>query len=150
MPTTSPRPCKKPGCRLLTTQGAYCTDHAKVQRQQVEVKRESSTKRGYGYKWQQASKGFLRAHPLCQCDECKEGEIRLLQSTVVDHKTAHKLDEAIKSGCEERIAKARALFWDSSNWMAMNKICHDKKTVREDGGFGHRPGGGQKSEAYRF
>jgi 5-methylcytosine-specific restriction protein A len=122
MPTAAPRPCKRPGCRLLTTSGAYCVDHAKVIRQQTEVKRESSTKRGYGYRWQQTSKGFLRAHPLCQCPDCKEGEIRLLKADVVDHIIPHKND--------------MVLFWDRNNWQAMNEVCHNKKTAREDGGFG--------------
>jgi 5-methylcytosine-specific restriction protein A len=27
------------------------------------------------------------------------------------------------------------LFWDSSNWQAMAKVCHDRKTARQDGGF---------------
>ena len=30
-----------------------------------------------------------------------------------------------------------ALFWLRSNWQAMAKTCHDKKTAREDGGFGN-------------
>jgi 5-methylcytosine-specific restriction protein A len=141
MPTAAPKPCKKPGCRLLTTQGAYCPEHAKVVRQQTEVKRESSTKRGYGYRWQQTSKGFLKAHPLCQCPDCLEGEIRLLQSTVVDHIIPHRVDEAIKSGDEDRIAKAWALFWNRDNWQAMSKPCHDKKTATEDGGFRGKGGG---------
>lgn len=136
MPTAAPKPCKKPGCRSLTTLGAYCFDHAKLIKQQAEVKRESSTQRGYGYRWQQTSKGFLRAHPLCQCSECKEGELQLKPSNVVDHIIPHKGD--------------MVLFWDRSNWMAMNESCHNKKTAREDGGFGHRPGGGQKSTASSF
>lgn len=127
MPTAAPRPCKKPGCRSLTTLGAYCPDHAKLVKQQAEVKRESSTQRGYGYKWQQMSKGFLRAHPLCQCPDCLEGEIRLLQATVVDHKIPHEGD--------------MKLFWDRDNWQAMSKPCHDKKTATEDGGFRGKGGG---------
>jgi 5-methylcytosine-specific restriction protein A len=33
------------------------------------------------------------------------------------------------------------LFWDRANWRAMSKQCHDRKTAREDGGFGN-PGAG--------
>jgi 5-methylcytosine-specific restriction protein A len=128
MPTAAPKPCKKPGCRLLTTQGAYCPDHAKMVRQQTEVKRESSTKRGYGYRWQQTSKGFLKAHPLCQCPNCKEGEIRLRKAEVVDHIKPHDGD--------------MQLFWDRTNWQAMNKQCHDIKTATEDGGFRGKGGAG--------
>jgi prophage lambdaSa04, HNH endonuclease family protein len=32
------------------------------------------------------------------------------------------------------------LFWDKTNWQAMSKRCHDRKTAREDGGFGNAPG----------
>lgn len=128
MPTAAPRPCKQAGCRALTTLGAYCPQHAKVVRQQAEVKRESSTQRGYGYRWQQTSKGFLKAHPLCQCPDCLEGAIRLLAADVVDHIIPHKGD--------------MTLFWDRSNWQSMSKPCHDKKTAREDGGFGSKVGAG--------
>jgi 5-methylcytosine-specific restriction protein A len=85
------------------------------------VKRETSSQRGYGYRWQQMSKGFLRAHPLCVCPECQEGKVRLLAATVVDHIIPHRGD--------------MALFWDRNNWQAMNKQCHDRKTATEDGGF---------------
>jgi 5-methylcytosine-specific restriction protein A len=49
---------------------------------------------------------------------------------VVDHKIAHRGDQA--------------LFWDQSNWQSMSKICHDKKTAREDGGFGRGQGGSNR------
>lgn len=143
MPNAAPRPCKHAGCRALTTSGAYCIDHAKVIRKQAEVKRASSSERGYGYRWQQASKGFLKKHPLCQCRDCqpKINEVLVLHgldhsqenylfisgirpdlaSKVVDHKIAHDGDQK--------------LFWDSSNWQALTKPCHDRKTATEDGGF---------------
>lgn len=132
MPSLARRPCKHPGCRALVTTGAYCEAHAKAKRQESDAQRGSSTQRGYGYRWQKTSKAFLRAHPLCQCDDCKEGELRLLPSQVVDHTIPHRGD--------------MKLFWDPNNWKAMNKRCHDRKTAREDGGFrGAAPGGGQKS-----
>jgi 5-methylcytosine-specific restriction protein A len=97
--------------------------------------RESSTARGYGYKWQQASKGFLRQHPLCQCEECQEGKLRLREATVVDHIVPHRND--------------MSLFWDRNNWQAMAKECHDRKTATQDGGFrGADPRGGQKSGGF--
>lgn len=138
MPISAPRPCKQPGCRLLTVSGAYCEAHAKVKQKQVEAKRESSTQRGYGYRWQQVSKGFLNAHPLCQCEYCKEGALQLKPATVVDHKIPHRGD--------------MALFWDRDNWQSMAKECHDRKTATEDGGFIgaglSRAGGGKKSTAF--
>lgn len=61
-------------------------------------------------------------HPLCECEECKELN-RLLPATVVDHIIPHKGD--------------KILFWDPKNHQAMSKKCHDRKTAREDGGFGN-------------
>ncbi|WP_137719339.1 HNH endonuclease signature motif containing protein [Methylobacillus flagellatus] len=122
MPTKPPKPCKQAGCRALVYGGAYCEDHAKQRRKQVEAQRGTSTQRGYGYKWQQASKGYLKQHPLCECEQCLAGQLRLRQATVVDHKIPHRGD--------------MTLFWDRQNWQAMNKSCHDSKTAREDGGFG--------------
>ena len=77
----------------------------------------SSTQRGYTYKWQQASKGFLEKHPLCQCADCDEGRKRLTPATVVDHDPPHRGD--------------MTKFWDRTTWRAMAKPCHDAKTQRE-------------------
>lgn len=111
--------------------------HKRVVKKEVESRRESSTKRGYGYKWQKARAGYLRSHPFCI-----EHEIRneLVQATIVDHKVPHKLDDAMNSGDAERIANAKALFWDSANWQSLCKTCHDQKTSREDGAFGNPRG----------
>ena len=127
MPSTPPHPCKLPCCRELVRDGAYCSKHAKVKRQEYEEKRENSTQRGYGYRWQQTSKGFLRQHPLCQCPDCMEGAKRLTPATVVDHIKPHRGDIT--------------LFWDRNNWQAMAKECHDRKTALEDGGFRGVPQG---------
>lgn len=121
MPIASLKPCSKPGCGALTT-GGRCERHrAQIQREQ-DQRRGSAHERGYGAKWQQASKAWLRVHPLCQCPECKSGELRMTIATVVDHITPHRGD--------------MRLFWDSDNWQSMSKPCHDRKTAREDGGFG--------------
>ena len=122
MPNAAPKPCRHHGCSKLVHDGAYCVAHKRTKQIYSEVRRGSSNERGYGYKWQQAREHFLRAHPLCQCPECREGMLRLLPATVVDHIIPHKGD--------------MKLFWDSSNWQAMSKICHDKKTARHDGGWG--------------
>lgn len=132
------------------TAGSRCEKHTKVVARQADEQRGSSTERGYGYKWQQASKGFLRRHPLCQCPGCLEGEKRLLASTVVDHKIPPRLGEAQKSGDSDRIAAALELFWNRDNWQAMSKPCHDHKTATQDGGFSGHPGGHQKSTASSF
>lgn len=73
----------------------------------------SSTKRGYGYKWQQARLVFLNANPLCLfCD--REG--RTTVATVVDHIVPHR-------GNME-------LFWDRSNWAALCASCHSSTKQR--------------------
>lgn len=122
MPIAPKRPCNEPGCGILTDAGR-CPQHKRDVRRQQEQQRASAQERGYGWRWQKASKAFLRAHPLCQCPECDEGRKRVTAATVVDHKIPHKGD--------------MVLFWDSSNWQSMSKPCHDAKTAREDGGFGH-------------
>ena len=83
--------------------------------------RKSSTQRGYTYRWQKASQTFLRQHPLCQCPDCDEGRKRVRPSEVVDHKVPHRGDWE--------------LFWDSSNWQALNKACHDsyKQRIEKSG-----------------
>lgn len=121
MPNAPLRPCNEPGCSTLTGKGR-CPAHAKAVLRQYERDRGSPTERGYGYRWQQTSKAFLRAHPLCQCEDCDEGRKRVTLATVVDHIKPHRGD--------------MVLFWDPRNWQAMAKTCHDKKTATEDGGFG--------------
>jgi 5-methylcytosine-specific restriction protein A len=58
--------------------------------------------------------GFLAANPLCV--ECAKRNI-LEPSTVLDHKIPHRGDVD--------------LFWDSNNWQALCKPCHDRKSARE-------------------
>ena len=120
MPNAALRQCTHPGCGVLVEAGR-CGRHKRNDQKAQDQARGNSTERGYGYRWQKASKGFLRAHPLCQCSECDDGRIRVRIATVVDHKKPHRGD--------------MTLFWDSSNWQSMTKECHDKKTAREDGGF---------------
>lgn len=83
----------------------------------------TAAQRGYDYRWQQARDTFLRQHPLCQCEECQGGRLRVTLASVVDHKIPHRGDTR--------------LFWDQSNWQAMAKPCHDRKTATDDGGFGN-------------
>lgn len=109
------RVCNKPGCCRLTENG-YCELHKKERKPD---KRPSAYKRGYTPAWQRASKAYLIKHPFCV--ECLKKGVHK-RSEVVDHIKPHKGD--------------RNLFWDSNNWQALCKQCHDRKTVIEDGGFG--------------
>lgn len=116
----APKPCRYPGCALLVVAG-FCDQHQQALRRRNDEQRGSSSERGYNGRWQKARATFLRRHPLCQCSECTELG-RVLIASVVDHRIPHKGDQH--------------LFWDTSNWQAMSKTCHNKKTAREDGGFG--------------
>lgn len=132
MARAAKRPCTYPGCGLLTETGR-CTKHQHIEKRQHDAQRGSAAARGYGRTWQKASKAFLRAHPLCQCEACDDGRKRVTAATVVDHRTPHRGD--------------MALFWDRKNWQSMAKACHDAKTAREDGAFGNQGGAGQISGA---
>lgn len=121
MPTRPKKPCAAPGCPTLIEAGTrHCDKHKKQEAQRYDRERGTAAQRGYGGRWQRARIVYLREHPLCvECE--KQGG--LTPATVVDHIKPHKGN--------------RALFWDSSNWQALCKLCHDRKTVKEDGGFGH-------------
>lgn len=84
--------------------------------------RASARERGYDTAWEKASKGYLIRHPLCvHC--LAEGIVTT--STVTDHIIPHRGD--------------MVLFWASdTNWQALCKRHHDKKTATEDGGFGNK------------
>lgn len=125
MPTAAPRPCTHPGCALLVNGGGLCDTHSAQRARESDARRGTAASRGYTSRWAKARAAYLRAHPLCECPDCQAGAKRITVATVVDHIKPHKGD--------------RALFWDSSNWQAMSKACHDSKTAREDGGFGRAP-----------
>ena len=117
------KPCAAPACGALVRGVRYCPKHEhliKVVTRQHDERRESSTQRGYSYKWQQARKGFLAKHPLCA--ECG-GQGRIAAATDLDHIIPHKGD--------------KDAFWTRSNWQALCHPCHSRKTATEDGGWGN-------------
>ncbi|WP_414155729.1 HNH endonuclease [Pseudomonas sp. BNK-43-a] len=122
MPLRPQRPCRAQGCRALHRNASgYCDAHAEQVKSHVREKpRESSTSRGYGYKWQQARAGYLAKHPLCI--RCQARGL-VVAATDVDHIVPHKGDMTV--------------FWDRSNWQALCAPCHSAKTAGEDGGFGN-------------
>lgn len=110
MPMKPKKPCKHPGCPLLTDH-SYCEFHAKL----YADDRTGASDRGYDSRWRKARKQFLNAYPICKHCE-KKGKIT--PATVVDHVTPHRGDQR--------------LFWDESNWQPLCKKCHDRKTRTED------------------
>ena len=106
------RPCKYSGCKELTS-NVYCDKHKRTDR-------ASASKKGYNSSWRKAAQNYLLNNPLCK--SCLN-ENRLIQSEVVDHIKPHKGDYD--------------LFWNVDNWQALCKRCHDKKTAKNDGGFGN-------------
>lgn len=117
------KPCNAQGCSAITRNPRYCDSHAhllKGTERSRQRPRESSTQRGYGYKWQQARAAYLQAHPLCvRCEQ----DGRVTAATDLDHIIPHKGDQK--------------LFWNRSNWQPLCKACHSAKTASEDGGFGN-------------
>ncbi len=112
MPRRPNIPCKHPGCgRLIPYGGMYCEEHRPLHVRD----RKTTTEKGYGHRWQKARTVFLHAHPLCV--RCQERGL-LVKATVVDHIVPHRGDEK--------------LFWDTANWQALCKRCHDRKTMTED------------------
>lgn len=110
MPMKPKKPCKHPGCPLLT-EDKYCEFHIRL----YSNERPNARARGYDSRWRRASKLYLQFNPLCRRCE-KEG--KLIPATVVDHIQPHRGDQT--------------LFWDESNWQPLCKKCHDRKTRTED------------------
>ncbi len=76
---------------------------------------QSSTQRGYGYKWQQARAQYLREHPLCVMCQAVG---RVEAATVVDHITPHRGNQS--------------LFWRRSNWQPLCATHHSRDKQREE------------------
>jgi 5-methylcytosine-specific restriction enzyme A len=147
MATRAKSVCRHPGCgRLIETSG-HCVKHVALYRKQSDDRRGNANDRGYTRRWQKARETYLSSHPLCECDDCKAQGL-VIPSIIVDHKIPHRLKEALDSGDAAAIARAQDLFWDRDNWQAMSKRCHDRKTAREDGGFGRLGGGAKKSVGF--
>lgn len=92
---------------------ARCPEHQRKR----ERERGTAHQRGYNARWQKARIAYLKQHPLCVL--C-EAEKRVVPAEVVDHVVDHKGD--------------LRLFWDESNWRALCKAHHDRRT--DAGDFG--------------
>jgi 5-methylcytosine-specific restriction enzyme A len=67
--------------------------------------------------WKTLRKLHLEEYPGCNSPGCRR------PASVVDHVRAHRGNNA--------------LFFDQANLQSLCKQCHDRKTVRHDGGFGN-------------
>ena len=109
MPQKPRRPCRYPGCPGFCEQGqVYCKKHMAWSGDRL---RGGADARGYNAEWRKARSLFLKQHPLCV--HC-QAEGRITPATVVDHVLPHRGDTR--------------LFWDRTNWQALCKECHDRKT----------------------
>jgi 5-methylcytosine-specific restriction protein A len=113
-------------------EGGLCPRHQSQRQHDVDARRESSSARGYKWRWRNYRRAWLRAHPLCgdrvdgrstEHSECAQAH-RVSAATDVDHIAPHRGDEQ--------------LFWDARNHQSLCHACHSAKTAREDGGFGNR------------
>ncbi len=93
----------------------------------MDGKTFSSTQRGYDSRWQKARKTFLQSNPLCVMCQ-RRG--KLSSAEVVDHIKPPRLKDALGSNDSVLITKARALFWDKTNWQPLCKECHDRDKQR--------------------
>ena len=85
--------------------------------------RASAAKRGYGRRWQWASKVFLSSYPICGARPDNQPPVMslchdhgyLTVATQVDHVIPHRGD--------------MSLFWNQGNWQALCQSCHSRKTL---------------------
>ena len=88
--------------------------------------KESSSKRGYGAKWQKLRLFILaRDMHLCQCDQCGGGDKRLTPASEVNHKVS-KAEARFKGWTQDQID-------DPSNLEAVNAECHKRITAHQKG-----------------
>ncbi|WP_342774191.1 HNH endonuclease signature motif containing protein [Plasticicumulans acidivorans] len=76
-----------------------------------------ASKSPYNSRWRKARESYLRLHPLCAM--CLERG-RSTVATVVDHIIPHRGD--------------RVIFWNTDNWQALCKPCHDRHKQRIEAG----------------
>lgn len=117
MPLRSPRPCAKPGCGVLVRAASYCPAHELVEQRSGSYAQRAGFSRT---RWDELRQSFLRLNPCC-AEHLRQG--RRERATVVDHIVPHKGDAG--------------LFWDWSNLQGLCHVCHNRKTAKQDGGFGN-------------
>lgn len=99
--------CAQPGCGAIVHRG-YCATHRVV----AMPKRESAAMRGYDRVWRVKRLAYLRANPLCV--ECEQAG-HVVAANEVDH----------------RIPLSQGGADEESNYQALCKSCHSRKTAHE-------------------
>jgi 5-methylcytosine-specific restriction enzyme A len=115
MPMKPSRVC---ACGRVIASGAICRCQ-RMRQAEADKRRPSASQRGYGHKWQVASKAFL-AQPENRHCACGCGRI----ADMVDHIVPHKGDQK--------------LFWSRSNWQPMaGSPCHSsrKQSLERKAGY---------------
>lgn len=114
MPTKPPHGCAVDGCPELVRDGSYCATHARERTRAHDENRPTSTKRGYGARWQKLRLMFLRSNPIC-ADPFGVHVGQLVAATEVDHITPK--------------SQGGADAW--TNLQPLCKSCHSRKTLGE-------------------
>lgn len=78
---------------------------------------KTTAERGYGSRWQNYRKRFLRDNPIC-CFCLEQGRVAI--ANVVDHIVPHRGDQQ--------------LFWDVNNHQSLCSPCHSSIKQREENG----------------
>lgn len=113
MAMRAPRICRC-GHRIASGTRCPCEQKRDAQRKAAFDKtRPSASQRGYDGRWQRERKAFLALpeNRLCACGCGRPAD-------TVDHKIRHRGDQR--------------MFWDRSNWQAMNSHCHNTKKQRAE------------------
>lgn len=116
MPRKALQVCPTPGCPELTPAGRCPSCQAKAR-----AARPQPNTRGYNTAWRKASAAYLRDHVWCECEDCSS--LPMLQrdlATEVDH--------------IDGLGPLGPRGFDASNWQAMSKRHHSRKTAAETWG----------------
>ena len=98
----------------------------KAVKREYDAHRRKTAARGYDAQWKALRAAYLQSHVLCECDEHKGKDLRVL-AEVVDHRVPIAVNPDLR------------LNWD--NLRAMSKRCHDVHTAKTRG-WGRGGGGG--------
>lgn len=114
-----PRPCKIDGCRRLSRDGSgYCESHKPSEG--TRWAGGSRHERGYGTEWDKIRiKVLERDGWLCQCSQCRGGDLRVMAANEVNHikpKAAGGSDDmwnlqAVSAACHLRITQEQRVAY---------------------------------------